>query len=307
MSKKTSKMKVSRFEMKATIPCGAYQNIQPLIELKNVDNIEDATKLSIDHINSIMKKYGELGPLNEKVEITSFVKIKSFNEDVELDFDPISHSYFYKGKQLISATGYAGKFYKKFDSKGISKVCAKSWQVPQEDIESMWNSNGDLAASLGTVIHKSLEHYDKYFEMGEKISAKNGKENPAMPKHPILKNIIEEFRKLNITPVNVVTEVPLSNVELGYCGTSDRVVITGDKKCRIEDYKVNIDSDKEDSRQKALPPYDTLPANKLTKYQIQLSFYANLLQKSGWEVEGLVVFVLENEWKKFELPVLQII
>lgn len=300
-------MKVSRFEMKATIPCGQYQNIQPLIELTNVDSIEDATKFSVDHINSIMTKYGEFGPLKEKIEVISFIKIESFNEGVILDFDPILHSYFYKGKKLVSATGYTGQFYKKFDSKGISKVCAKSWNVPQDDIESMWNSNGDLAASLGTVIHKALEHYDKYMTMGEKISEKNGKENPAMPKHPILKNIIEEFRKLVPVSINVATEVPLSNVELGYCGTADRIVITGEKKCRIEDYKINIDSDKVDSKSKALSPYDTLPATKLTKYQIQLSFYANLLQKSGWEVEGLNVFVLENEWKKFELPVLQVI
>ncbi len=307
---KKQKIIASRFEMKATIPCGPYQNIQPMIELENVD-INEATKITIEHINKIMTKYGEHGPLKDnapvKVVSSTLIKIKSFNEGIDLDFDPVTHKYSYEGKPLVSATGYTGKFYKKFDSKMISKMCSKSWGIPADEIEAMWNSNGDLAGELGTLIHKSLEHYDDYVLMGEKISAKNGKDNPAMPKHPILKNIIEALRELNPTPEKVETEVPLSWVKEGYCGTSDRIVITGEKKCRIEDYKVNINSDIEDKNSKPLPPFDSLPANKLSKYQIQLSFYANLLQKSGWEVEGLRVFVLEDEWKRFDLSVLKVI
>jgi hypothetical protein len=32
-----------------------------------------------------------------------------------------------------------------------------------------------------------------------------------------------------------------------------------------------------------------------------------MLENSGWKVEGLDVFVYEDKWRKFELPVLKVI
>lgn len=49
-----------------------------------------------------------------------------------------------------------------------------------------------------------------------------------------------------------------------------------------------------------------LPKTKLSKYQLQLSFYATLLALSGWTVEGLDVFVYENGWKHYELEILSL-
>lgn len=174
----------------------------------------------------------------------------------------------------------------------------------------MWDSNGDLASSFGTVVHKALEHYDKFKALGGKIQIARGTdENYSLPKHPILKNIIEGFTKIDTVLGTVVPEALITNVELGLCGHADRILVIDNEKkiCRVQDYKVNVGSEEVSSKHKALAPFDKLPANKITKYQIQMSFYANLLELSGWTVEGLDVFVFEDEWRLFSLPVLRVI
>ncbi len=309
---------IKNFKMSATIPVGQYQNIQPSIEL-DVNSLEKGTEIALTYINSLMAKYGEHGALPDK---TITVKLKSFNEEgVEVDFDPIAHTYTYKGTRLIGATNKTSQYYKDFDVKTIAKACATAWGVEQKDIEEMWATNGEIASSFGTMVHKVLEHYHTHFAMGEKIKAKNGKDNPAMPKHPFLKKLVEDFMvisKIEIPviatpevaetyPIQIIPEVFLTDVKQGYCGQADRLVITGDKKCRVQDYKVNIDCEKEDKNLRALAPFNILTSNKLTKYLIQMSVYANILQNSGWTVEGLDVFVFEDEWKKYILQAIKVI
>jgi hypothetical protein len=107
----------------------------------------------------------------------------------------------------------------------------------------------------------------------------------------------------------VLTEVLITDIKNGLCGRTDRlVVLDWDKKiCRVGDYKINVDASEIMSRHKALPPFNKLPMNKITKYQIQMSIYANMLQKSGWTVTGLDVYVYEDEWQYYPLEVLQVL
>ncbi len=305
---KTKSLKVSRFSMKATIPVVQYGNLQPEIELKNVD-LEDATKFSMDYMTKLWGRFSETGALKEKTLVTlATASLLSFNEqDVEVEFEPVNHLYSYKGNILVSATNYLKKFYKGFDSKAIAKVCAKSWEVEQQAIEDMWEANGALASTLGTLVDNALEHYDRYFAMGEKIKAKNGKDNPAMPKHPLLKGIIEAFHALPHAEGEVKHQVFVSDVERGFCGQLDRIIITGEKKCIIQDFKVNVNSAEEDKNSKALAPFNELPANKLTKYGLQVNFYREMLEKSGWTVEKMEAIVYEDAWKVYELPIIKVI
>ena len=189
-------------------------------------------------------------------------------------------------------------------------MCAKSWGVEQQDIISLWGSNGEVASLFGSAVHKALEHYDTFKKLGSQISsARVVEENYAMPKHPILRSIIEEFTEVNKTVGDVVPEALVTNVDMGFCGQADRILVQNwkDKICRIQDYKVNIGSDESSSKNKVLEPFDNLPPTKISKYQLQMSFYANLLEMSGWTVAGLDVFVLEDTWKHYELDVLKVI
>lgn len=300
---------INKLNFKATIATGQYQNIQPEIELCGV-NLEEGTELGMNFIKDCFKKYGEKGELKENLSIIATGEKKSFNEDITINFDPISHVYMYGDKKLVSATEYIKKFYKEFDEETMSSVSAKSWGVEQQDVKDLWKANGELTSSLGSVIHKALENYDKFSSVGDKISSKKEMDsNYAMPKHPILKSAIEGFIKINKTKGKVIPEALITDVNNGFCGHADRILIVDEKKkvCRIQDYKINIGAEEVSSSLKVGGEFKDLPATKLSKYQLQLSFYANMLQKSGWTVEGLDIFVLEDEWKYYKLDVLKVI
>lgn len=308
-------MKVSKFKLGATIPTQQYGNITPEIELEDVD-LSEATEATLAHISSLYDRFSERGGLKDngarELVINKSIKKNSFNEEgVVIDYDDDAHTYHFEGERLVSGSAIAAKYYKKFDSENVSKASANKWGVDQQDVKGLWSANGKLAADFGSVIHLALEHYDLYKNLGAKISENRGEEdNYALPKHPILRSIIEEFEKINTTVgEEVVPEALVTNVKKGYCGHADRVLIINKKKkiCRVQDYKVNIGSEDESSSMKAKKPFDELPKNKITKYQIQMSAYANMLQDSGWTVEGLDVFVLEDSWKHHELDVLKVI
>ena len=78
-------------------------------------------------------------------------------------------------------------------------------------------------------------------------------------------------------------------------------------KCRIQDFKVNIGAEDIDKNLKPLKPFSELPATKLTKYQIQMSIYANMLEKSGSKVEALDAFVLDEKWTYYQLDILKVL
>ena len=65
-----------------------------------------------------------------------------------------------------------------------------------------------------------------------------------MPKHPILRQIIKGFLDVDQTTGKLYREVLITDVKRGYCGQADRLVVTGDKTAIIEDYKINVDSEK---------------------------------------------------------------
>lgn len=305
-------MKIDSIKIAATIPTGQYANILPSIELSEV-TLAKGTQVGLEWINNLYEQYSSSGALKRLASVPASIILaskKSFNEDVSILFEPVAHTYHYGTQKLISATEYIKKFYKNFDSKTISQVSAKAWGVDKKELAECWDSNGKLTSSFGSVVHAALEHYDKFKAMGEQIQfIKELPENYAMPKHPILKSIIEGFIAIDKIAGRIVPEALITDVESGYCGHADRILIVDKelKICRIQDYKVNINSEEVKKENKPSAPFDTLPANKISKYQLQMSFYANMLEKSGWTVEGLDVFIYENEWKVYSLEVLKVI
>lgn len=242
--------------------------------------------------------------------------------DIIVDFNDTKHIYNMRAedgyKVLRGGTTFIKRFYKPFDSGFISKICAKSWGVPEEKIKEMWESNGKLAGDFGTVVHYALEHYINYSVIGAQITKIRRKkdetitENYAMPKHPFLKKVIKSLgaitnkldKKYRVE--EVIAEALVTDSATGWGGLVDRLAVIDRKKkiARIQDYKVNINAAENDSNSKPLPPFSHLPPNKLTKYALQLSFYAALLQKHGWKIEGLDVFVFEDKWVHYELDLI---
>lgn len=308
-------MKISSLKIGAVIPVAQYANISPEIEIQ-FDNTDSVTSFergrdkAIGYISELFSKYSEKGGLVPKEILKATGTKKSFNEDLEVAFEPIQHTYLFENAYLTSATEYIKRFYKPFDAETLSGVLESKWLVKAQVIKDIWDGNGDLTSSFGNVVHKAIEFYHNYREAGNTIATAKGEtQNYVIPKHPILKSIIEGFIALDKRKGKIVSEVLVTDVKKGICGHADAIEILNEKKkiCRIGDIKVNIGSEEIDKNNKVLAPFDKLPANKLSKYQLQMSIYANMLEASGWTVEGLDVYVYEYGWKHYELPVLQVI
>lgn len=292
-------MEIKSYKLSATVPVGSYANIQPSIEIEGA-TIEEASAVAMGHIKELFSKHSDVS-LQTK-DVAEIVMLKSFNEGVMVEFDKTNHTYRHKGEPLMGATTFLKQFTKEFNGEQIAKALEKSWGVTAQEVLGLWSDNNSLATDFGTVVHKALENYVKNKPLGEKIVSKNGKENPALPKHPILRSICEGYDKV-AGEGKVLSEILVTDVEAGRCGQVDNFLIVDEEKkvCRIRDYKVNIGSEETSQGAKLLPPYEKMPANKLSKYTLQLNFYAQMMEKSGWTVDGLDVFVLEDGWKHYEL------
>lgn len=264
----------------------------------------------IEELIQLNNKYNENGKTIESNE-DAIVTVKSFTEDVEIN--KIGYSYYYDGQKLLSPSSWIKQYYKPFEAEFIAKKAAKSYGIEPKDLLDMWNDTGKTAADFGTAIHQVLEFRENYRNIGSQIVEAKTKKNdktehpdPSIPKHPMLQKIILDFEKVVKTKGKVLTEVFVTDVKNGRCGIIDRLVITGDKRCVIQDIKINVNPEEISRNDKPLELYDGLDANKLSKYQLQTSYYDEILTQKGWEVQGREALVLDKKWKKYKFDKLEI-
>lgn len=288
-------MNIKSYKLSAVIPVGQYSNVQPTIEIEGA-TLEEANAVAMAHVKELFAKHSEVKLKENEISkaVSETVSLLSFNEDVTVSFDPKAHTYSHMGTKLEGATTFIKQFTGEFNAEMVAKNCEKSWGFPASDIAGMWNKNSEIAMEMGTLVHKALEYWTKYGHMGEK----------AMPKHPILKSIVEGFAGMTQNEKGEVhSEILVTDIKSGRCGQVDRLlVLDAEKKiCRVQDYKINIESEEIAPKNKLKKPYEKLPANKLSKYALQMNFYAQMLEASGWTVEGIDVYVYEDIWKHYEL------
>ena len=228
--------------------------------------------------------------------------MKSFNENVDIEFDEFHHEYQYQCDSLIGATTYIKKYISEFDTEFVASNCERHWNVNKFDIMDAWSLSGSSSSSFGTGIHKALEFEDLY------RSFKKPKDNSRcfLIKHPILNKIVQDFFKfydnLNLKG-EVIPEALISDVSSGFCGLADRVLVTSyvDRTCRLQDYKVNHSFDKKgEVKFKGIPKELGFSGTKLNKLSLQLKYHEMMLNKSGWTVEGFDGFIFEDEWKYYQ-------
>ena len=224
----------------------------------------------------------------------------------------------------MSGSKFPEKFFAEFDKERVLGAISKKYNVGEDDVDKMWGINSTASTSYGTAIHAALENYDTYRVLGDKIkSVKEYKTKPAvigpnkaLSRNPFLKKIVEDFQEKFGGDYTRFCEqfVWLSDEKL--CGSIDRLkVIDAEKKIvRIQDYKTDSDI-----HEKKLQKTDSIfkqdiPSTLLGFHWLQLSFYAYILKKSGYTVEGLDIFWLnpeklakgENAWEIFSHDVIDI-
>jgi len=184
----------------------------------------------------------------------------------------------------LSGSAYAKQFDKPFEISAIAKKMSDKSGVPAKDIIDIWKLKGQASASFGTSIHEAMEMYGKYAEACKKL----GKEYH-ISSIPVVSEIVANFFKGRESE-KAIYEPMVVDHDRKWAGQIDRLVVTGDKKCIIEDFKTNS---------------DMTPA-KIETYTHQLSFYKAIMESGGWTVEGVRLHHLDGSWKTIELKAKEI-
>ncbi len=227
--------------------------------------------------------------------------LKSFNEKATILFNVTDHIYTHKGVQFSSATSFVDEYIEDFDSARVSQLYSQKYGIDQDDILTIWDSNGQAAAGFGTAVHAVLEHYFTHKKLGAKMQKATGKDkNAAMPNHPFLQELIQTLELIR-QDGDTRQEVCISMIKNHICGLVDDLLIldVNKKTCRIRDYKITADILLGGKPLKK--PFAYLGDNKLAKNFLQLSFYSYMMGMSGWTVEGIDIFNWNGSWNKYTL------
>lgn len=262
-----------KYTITAVIPTGQYANIQPSIEVET-DTFEEAYNQAMPHIEKISQTYAEEGKAL-KASTTGFrVKQEAFVGG-SIWYDKVAHQYTNElGEVYLSGSAYAKQFEKPFDGQAIaSRMEAKSG-IPAQTILDIWKLKGNASASFGTAIHEALEMYGKYSE-----ACKTLEKDYHQSAIPTVKAIVDDFFK-GREKEKAVYEPMIVDNNRKWAGQIDRLLITGDKRCVIEDFKTNVD----------------LKPEKIEIYKHQLSFYASIMEAGGWKVDGIRIHHWSGKW-----------
>lgn len=218
-------------------------------------------------------------------------RIKTFTNEVIL-YDDRRHSYYTTdGTRLLGASSYAKEFGDTFDKATILPRLASQWGLPEHELELLWQLNADISNNYGTAVHTAMEVWFRFNKIGKEIQERKGLEyNYCLPKNVYLRDIVLDFHQ-TFGDLDGIPEATLSAVEKGMAGRTDLIVLTGERSCYVTDIKTN----------------NEMSADKLFKYQHQLSFYADMLTYHGWTVEGLILYYHDGQrWYPIDLEVLAV-
>lgn len=234
----------------------------------------------------------------------------------------------------LSGSKFPEQFYPEFDSEGILKALKEKHSLTDAEVtqlQAMWDLNSQASTVFGTAIHAAMENYDRNFALGDKTKkVKEFKTKPAevgankaLNRNPVLKKVVESFHELFGGDYIRFSEEFIWDKGLKLCGSVDRIKVVDLKKriIRIQDFKTDADIN-EAKYQLTTSPFYALTQGEnpvmgkalLDYHWLQLSFYAFILQRAGWVVEGLDVYWMngeklvsgENPWEEFSHDVIDI-
>lgn len=234
----------------------------------------------------------------------------------------------------LSGSKFPEQFYAPFDEEQILEAMVKKYDVKAEELKAMWAINSEVSTGYGTAIHAALENYDRNYVLGEKVRnyvKKPTKKDPegvlsankALNRNPFLQKIVNDFHELFGGDYVRFNEEFIWDKGLKLCGSVDRIKVIDFKKriIRIQDFKTDADVHETKYQLTTSPFYEltqgenpTMGKELLDYHWLQLSFYAFILQRAGWTVEGLDVYWVngeklakgENPWEEYSHEVIDI-
>jgi len=209
----------------------------------------------------------------------------------QFKFNEKTHTYTLGKRELTSVTTFIGKYFEKFDAKAIARKLA-SFPVNKKNKRGVryWLRTWKEVADMGTEVHKQIEDFFMSLDFTD-------------PVHPKALNavnwvIVHQDYKDRIAELRVFDE------ELGIAGTIDLMVHNLDGTITLIDYKTNKKlSVKGYNGKMAKTPIDHFADCHLSKYTLQLSLYAYILERQGHTMKELIILSLPNDSDVVPIPV----
>lgn len=277
----------------AVIAVSNYSNIQPIIE---TDSLEDGLKYLSDLAKSVGNN--DYADSVAKTPSAGEVKLKALKamDGTEVYFNPKEHTYTDPDGKIkyLSGSAFANLVATPFDAQNIAQKVAKDG-LTADQVLKLWDMKNQVACDYGEAIHKAMETYQRFHVYGGVL----GGEEKILPNSPYLAELVKSFFTEERKKEQALPEVFVANKELGMCGVIDRLVFL-DKDSRtveIQDFKSNDLEKKATFIKEIREAYPDVPKNKLGEYQFQLSFYATILKKMGYNVKTCRIFNLnDTQW-----------
>ncbi len=198
----------------------------------------------------------------------------------ELEFDAVKHAYKVDDRSLESVSSVISGFTEPFDADRIAGYVAKSRKISKEEVLAEWDAKRDAACDKGNRVHDFGENYTG------SCTPSDGYEKAVCAFWDTLPEHIEPF----------LMELKMFSLETGMAGTADIILYnTKTNKFIIADYKTNIDLFKNYKGKKMLIPFQDKLDMPFSKYELQLSFYQNLFEQCGYEVEDRKIIWLRED------------
>lgn len=269
----------------ATIPCTGIQfcDLRPTISAESIEEYRE-------QLAEVGRLAGNDAFVNRMVQ-NKAGKTKLVLEEGVLYFDQTAHEYEdEQGNKFRTGSTWAAQFEKPFDPQLIAPKTAEKKLTTVENVLAGWELKKEVSLSYGTTVHKALECAIKYNEL---------------PNNPHLATLVQDYIDMTHEDEQV-SELFVADIESRCCGTIDVLVNKGDKHVIIRDFKTGDVYKKATLTPEAKERWN-LKGETLSIYQLQLSFYAHILKKKGYKVDGLEIFAEGAEaWEVIKLPVLDI-
>lgn len=270
----------------ATVPVTgqSYTDLRPTITANSIEEYRE-------QLAEVGKLAGNDAFVNRMVQNRAG-KERIVTEKGSLFFDPITHIYEdEEGNVFMTGSTWAKQFEKPFDPQLIApKVAEKKLSTADKVIEG-WNLKSEVSMSYGTTVHKALECGIKYDEL---------------PNNPHLAALVQDYLDMSHDEEQT-SELFVVDMEHKMCGTIDVLVNKGNKHVVIRDFKTGDIYKKATLTPEAKEFWPDLPSKTIGIYQLQLSFYAFIMEQKGYKVDALEIYAEAAEaWEVVKLPVLDI-
>ena len=224
-------------------------------------------------------------------------KIYKTSSDAKCKFYPKKHKYKIGKKELTSVTTFLKQFFSEFDANKMSKVKAfisKRDGRPEENA-TFWKKKWKESAEHGTRVHALIEQWTS----NPKQSIEEAMEGTTYQEPRDLAKAMNALNWLYYSykcqnKDTCLNELLVYDPKLGVAGQVDLVTIK-DNVVDIIDFKSNDKITTEGYRgAKAKEPLKDLPDCSLTKYSLQVSLYARMLESLGYKVGKLTILHIKE-------------